>query len=159
MNSELSALLRLKEFRAERALRHVQAITRDLRAAEIAEGLALQRMRDSADSREEREEGVYRSIMRRSVDVQGIDEAKGRIKEIETQHMKLVDGHQRARHVLARIASELDVAAQAERRARQAVDKYVVLTEDLRMAIEARQSAVETEEIDEMFSLRRKRET
>ena len=91
------------------------------------------------------------------VGLTAIDEAKARVVALEKEHAKLVDAHERAVHLHAKLTEELQVAVQAYRKTVKDRDKYVILTDQLRAEHEAQLAQREETEIEDIFSTRRRR--
>jgi phage I-like protein len=157
MIGQISVLLRVKQLKEEQAFRAMN--TKRQQVAEAAAAVEAARIRkdDSAATLPAREDAIYEEILQRVVGLTAIEEAKARVVVLEKEHAKLVDAYERAVHVHAKLAEELQVAVQAYRKTVKDRDKYVILTDELRAEHDAQLAQREEVEIEDIFSTRRRR--
>jgi hypothetical protein len=156
MIGQLKILLRVKQLKESRALRAMQK-----KRQEVADALLLVEEKravvaESARTIEPRQDAIYREIIGEVVDLGRIDDTKGRVLRVETEHQKLVDELERARHVHARLEKELEEATLAYRRTLKDREKYDILTESVAAEIALEQGVAEENEIEDLFSRKRK---
>jgi hypothetical protein len=157
MIGQLSVLLRVKQLKEEQAFRAMNAKRQQVAEALAAVDAARIRMDYSASTLPAREDAIYDEILQRVVGLTAIDEAKARVVALEKEHAKLVDAHERAAHIHAKLVEELQVVVQAYRKTVKDRDKYVILTDELRAEHNAQLSQREETEIEDIFSTRRRR--
>jgi len=157
MIGQLSVLLRVKQLKEEQAFRAMNAKRQQVAEALAAVEAARSRMQESAATLPAREDAIYDEILQRVVGLTAIDEVKARVVALEKEHTKLVDAYERAAHIHAKLAEELQAAVQAYRKTVKDRDKYVILTDQLRAEHEAQLAQREETEIEDIFSTRRRR--
>jgi hypothetical protein len=157
MIGQLKVLLRVKQLKEEQAFRAMTAKRQEVSEALAAVEAAKVRVRESAATLPAREEAIYREILRRVVDLPTIDNTKGKVLALETEHAKLVDARERAAHVHARLEKELEDAVRAYRQCVKNRDKYVVLSEQLGAELQAQIDYREESETEDIFSTRRRK--
>jgi hypothetical protein len=91
MIGQMKVLLRIKELKEEQAFRAMTAKRAQVAEAMAALEVARQCVRESAATLPAREDAIYKEIMRRVVDLDIIEETKGKVVVLEKQHAKLVD--------------------------------------------------------------------
>ncbi|HVB90002.1 MAG TPA: YscO family type III secretion system apparatus protein [Beijerinckiaceae bacterium] len=156
MIGQLIVLLRVKTLKEEQALREANAKREAAaKAAEAAEE-ARKRVCESEATLKDREDAIYSDIMGKVVDLGAIDDTKGRVVLLEKEHGKLVDGEERATHVKARVDAELESATQLHRKSVRDRDKYILLTDEATKEIQDTALYKEENEIEELFSTRRR---
>lgn len=153
---QLKILLRVKQLKETQALRAMQKKRQEVvEAARVVEAKQAI-VEDSARTLEARQDAVYDEILRRVIDVGDIDEAKGKVLRLESDHQLLIDDAERARHVKARLERELDEATVAYRKAVKDREKYDILAESVTAEIAAELGLAEENEIEDLFSRKRK---
>ena len=157
MIGPMKVLLRIKELKEEQAFRAMTA-----KRAQVAEAMAALEaarlcVRESAATLPAREDAIYKEIMRRVVDLDIIEETKGKVVVLEKQHAKLVDAQERAHHIHDRLDKELQETIQTWRNTVKGRDKYMILTDELGAAFRAQVEAREEVEVEDIFSTRRRR--
>lgn len=153
---QLRILLRVKQLKESQALRAMQKKRQDVidatRVVEEKQAIVDQ----SARTLEARQDAVYQEILGRIIDIGDIDEAKGKVLRLEADHQVLIDDAERARHVKARLERELEEATIAYRKAVKDREKYDILAESVTAEIAAEQGLAEENEIEDLFSRKRK---
>ena len=91
MIGQMKVLLRVKELKEQQAFRAMTAKRAQVAEAMAALEAARQHVRESAATLPAREDAIYKEIMRRVVDLDIIEETKGKVVVLEKQHAKLVD--------------------------------------------------------------------
>ena len=157
MIAQISVLLRVKQLKEEQAFRVMNAKRQQVAEALAAVDAARIRREESAATLPAREDAIYDEILRRVVGLTAIDDAKARVVVLEKEHAKLIDAHERAAHIHAKLVQELQVAVQAYRKTVKDRDKYMILTDELRAAHDAQLSQREEAEVEDIFSTRRRR--
>lgn len=157
MIGQLKVLLRIKELKEEQAFRVVHAKRREVADAVSAIEIAREAVRENAATLPAREDAIYRGIIGRVVDYDEIEETRGEMQVLESEHAKLVDAVERTTHVHARLEKELAAAVDAHRKATKDRDKYTVLTEEVSSEFRARTAHREESEVEDIFSARRRR--
>ncbi len=157
MIAQITVLLRVKQLKEEQAFRTMNAKRQQVAEAKAVVDAARIRMEKSAATLPAREDAIYEEILRRVVGLTAIDEAKARVVTLEKEHARLVDAHERAVHIHAKLDQELQAAVQAYRKTLKDRDKYVILTDELRAEHNAQLSQREETEIEDIFSTRRRR--
>jgi len=157
MIGQISVLLRVKQLKEEQAFRAMNAKRQQVAEAKAVVDAALARMEESAATLPAREDAIYAEILRQVVGLTAIEEAKAKVVALEKEHGKLVDAHERAVHIHAKLVDELQAALQAYRKTIKDRDKYVILTDQLRAELDAQLSQREEVEIEDIFSTRRRR--
>ena len=157
MIGQMKVLLRVKELKEQQAFRAMTAKRAQVAEAMAALEAARQHVRESAATLPAREDAIYKEIMRRVVDLDIIEETKGKVVVLEKQHAKLVDAQERAHHIHDRLDMELQVTIQTWRNTVKGRDKYMILTDGLRAELRAQVEAREEVEVEDIFSTRRRR--
>ena len=157
MIGQMKVLLRIKELKEEQAFRNMTT-----KRAQVAEALARleearEVVRESAATMPAREDAIYREIIKKVVDLDIIEETKGKVVQLEKQHAKLVDAQERAHHVHVNLEKELAEAIQAWRNTVKARDKYVILTDELGAEVRAQLDHREESEVEDLFATRKRR--
>ncbi|MBR0988364.1 type III secretion system stalk subunit SctO [Bradyrhizobium liaoningense] len=157
MIEQLKLLLRLKELKQDRALRAVNTKRIEASAALTELGRAQSHVSDSERTLPEREDAIYEPIIGRVIGHDEIEETKGRLWQLESQHARLVDASERAVHVHARLERQLKDAVAAHRQSMKERDKYSMLTDTVRDQVRSEATYRDEIEIEDMFSSRRRR--
>jgi len=157
MIEALKVLLRVKELKERQVFRALAAKRSQVGQAKAAIEIAREHMRTSSETLPEREDTIYRMIMSRIVDLDEVDETKGKVQHLEAEHRKLVDAVERAIHVHARLEKELLAVAEAYRNSIKERDKYVALTEELQAEKRAEVAHRDEAEVEDLFGNRRRR--
>ena len=157
MIGQLTTLLRVKQLKEQQAFRVVNVKRAELAQADQAVAQAKTIMQESAATLDERCEAIYRELIGRDIEVGEVDVAKGKVLQIEKEHQKLVDAHERTIHVRTRVASELDAAVLAHRLATKAKDKYVIIRDEVSREFHDMMNMREEIEIEDMFGTRRQK--
>ncbi len=157
MSEPLHVLLRVKQLKEQRAFRAMHAKRGQVSAAIAAMNEARESERANAATLSSREDGIYSRIMSRIVAVGEIDDAKARVKHLETEHNKFVDAVERAVHVHARLEKELAEAVARYHAAVRTKDKYVALTEALSAEQRSELAHREEAEVEDLFTNRRRK--
>jgi hypothetical protein len=157
MIAQMKVLLRIKELKEEQAFRTMTA-----KRTQVAEALAKleaarEQVRESAATLPAREDAIYREILRRVVDLDAIEDTKGKVVALEKEHAKLVDAQERAHHIHVGLEKELQDAIQAWRNTVKGRDKYVILTDGLSAELRAQLEHREEAEVEDIFTTRRRR--
>lgn len=156
MMAKLKVLQRVKQLKESQALRALQKKRQEVAEAErlVADKEAI--VADSARSLEARKDAVFAEIIGAVVSLDRIDEAKGRVLQLEADHQKLIDDVERARHVHTRLKKELEEATLAYRKTLKDREKYDILTTVVADGIALEQGLAEENEIEDLFAKRRK---
>lgn len=155
MIGQLTVLLRVKTLKEERALRDANVKREAAVHAAEADEQAQARVRESEATLSDREDAIYQGILGKVVDLDAIDDTKGRVVQLEKEHGRLVDVRERAAHVKARVDAELEAAAQLHRKSIKDRDKYILLRDEAKKNAEALSVYKEEIEIEDLFSTRR----
>jgi predicted RNase H-like nuclease (RuvC/YqgF family) len=150
MNDPLHMLLRVKQLKEDQASRALHAKRQQVNDAKTALDRAREIERANAGTLPAREERIYSGIMSRIVSFDEIEDTKARVKQLQTEHTKLVDAIERAVHVHIRLQNELAEAAEKYRVAVKSKDKYVQLTEQIdgeRLSHLAHREEIEVEDL------------
>jgi len=156
MIAQLKVLLRVKNLKLDQALRAMLVKRQQHEAAVAATARARAALAESEATYAAREDAIYTEILRMVVDQGEVDETRGRVVQLEKDHMALKDDVERALHVEARVESELDAAVARYNHAMRVRDKFAIITDDVKRELEAVQEAREEIEIEDLFSKRRK---
>jgi hypothetical protein len=157
MIGQMKVLLRIKELKEEQAFRAMTAKRAQVAEAMTALEAARQCVRESAATLPAREDAIYNEIMRRVVDLDVIEQTKGKVVVLEKQHAKLVDAQERSHHIHDRLNKELQETIQTWRNTVKGRDKYMILTDGLSAELRAQVEAREEVEVEDIFSTRRRR--
>jgi hypothetical protein len=156
MIQQMRTLLRLKELKEQESARVVNVRRNALATATQDVEAAVASVAHSKATYSRREDGVYEGIIGRVVDLGAIEDTKAKVAALEKQHEILVDEAQRADHVKARAAADLDAAMAELRKSMKDKDKYVILTDELKHAAEEEASQKEEIEIEDLVGGRRR---
>jgi len=157
MIGQLTTLLRVKQLKEQQAFRVVNVKRAELAQADQAVDQARAIVQESASTLDARCDAIFRELIGRDIEVDEVDIAKGKVLQIEKDHQKLVDAMERAIHVRARVASELDAAILAHRQATKAKDKYVIIRDEVSREFNDMMNLREETEIEDMFGTRRQK--
>ena len=157
MIGQLTTLLRVKQLKEDQAFRAVNVKRAELAQADVAVAEAKALVDASAATLDDRCEAIYRALIGRDIEVGEIDEAKGKVLQIEKEHGKLVDGYDRTVHIRTRVASELEAAVHHHRMATKAKDKYVIIRDEVVREVQGLLDIREEIEIEDMFGTRRQK--
>lgn len=156
MIGQLKILRRVKQLKESQALRAMQKKRQEVVEAERVVVEKQEIVAESARTLEARKDAVFAEIIGVVVSLDDIDEAKGRVLRLETEHQKLIDDVERARHVVTRLRKELEEATAAYRKTQKDREKYDILTDEVAEAIEVEKGLAEESEIEDLFSKPRK---
>ena len=157
MIGQLTTLLRVKQLKEDQAFRAANVKRAELAQADVAVAEAKALVAESASTLDDRCEAIFRALIGRDIEVGEIDEAKGKVLQLEKEHGKLVDAHDRALHIRERVASELEAAVHHHRQATKAKDKYIIIREEVVREVQEVLSIREETEIEDMFGTRRQK--
>ncbi len=130
MMEQLKVLRRIKSLREERMLRELTAVRREVLDADAVLASAKNAVRQSEATFPEREQNVFKPIIKQIVGFEDVEEAKANLQELQKEHTKLVDSAERAAHVRKRLQKRLDDAIEAHRQSMRERDKYTTLTDE-----------------------------
>lgn len=156
MIGQMTVLLRLRRLKEEQALRAVQAKRREVVDGEAALATARRTVAESAASLPTREDSIYRAIIGTVVDPDRLDDTRGQVVALQQAHKRLEDAAERADYVLHRLRTELQAAVDHHQRAMRMTEKYTLVRTDLVEQAEAVATLAEENEVDEMFSGRKR---
>jgi hypothetical protein len=157
MIAQMKVLLRVKDLKLEQAERAMQAKRAQRDAARLEREQAAETVEESARTYAAREDAIYDDIMGREIGQDVVDETRGRVVQLEKAHAALKDELDRALHVEARLEQELVTATAAFFAAQRARDKFTIITDDLKQALNALVEGREEVEVEDLFSRPRKR--
>ena len=156
MIGQMQVLLRLKTMKEEQALRALQAKRRQVADGESAMERVQRIVAESEATLEAREDALYEGILGQVVGLDALDDTRGAVVDLEKGHARLTDAAERAAHTLHRLNGELETSVQTHRAATRVRDKYTIIRDDLRGQAEMEATAKEENEVEELFSKRRK---
>lgn len=152
MIGQMKALLRIKELKQERALSAMRAKQAQLEQARIETQEALEIAEEFRETMPEKENAIYDTVMRRVVNLDGIDDVRAKIVELQNEYNALKDDWDRALQIEKRIEGELTEAVNAYRAAVKQRDKYITITETMQAEADAEADRKEEIEIEDLFS-------
>lgn len=156
MKNPLTILLRVKELREEQAFRTLTARRRLLAEAEAELAQAEAIVAASAATLRAREDAIYEEILRKVVDLNAVEDTKGKVLLLEKEHGLLLDARERAAHVVRRRKDELAAAVKHHRQCQKNKDKYIIITDEISHVLLAEATLKEETEVEDTFSTRRK---
>lgn len=146
IEQQLKVLRRIKELREERAFRLVHAKRLEVSQAEAVHMAAKSAVYQSEVTLPDREEAIFKPIIRQVVGFDDVETAKADIQVLQKDHTKLVDSAERAAHVKKRLEKQLAEAVEAHRKTMSERDKYVMLSDEI--AAEMNIESDRREEVD-----------
>ncbi|MFT0891985.1 type III secretion system stalk subunit SctO [Pseudochelatococcus sp. G4_1912] len=152
MIGQMKALLRIKELKQEKALSAMRAKQVQTERARIETQEALQIAESFRETMPARENQIYDEVMGRIVDVDGIDDVRAKIVELEKEYIALKDDWDRARQIEQRLEDELVEAINTYRTAVRNRDKYITITETMQAEADDEATRKEEIEIEDLFS-------
>lgn len=156
MIGQMTVLLRLRRLKEEQALRAVQAKRREVADGEAALVAARRTVSESVATMPAREDAIYRAIIGTVVDPDRLDDTRGRVVALQQGHKRLEDAEERAGYVLHRLETELQASVDHHRRAMRMTEKYTVVRTDLVEQADAAATLAEENEVEEMFTGRKR---
>jgi hypothetical protein len=157
MIGQMLVLLRLKELKQDNAFRAMRAKRTEVEDAKSVTTRARETVEQSAATLDSRENAIYADIIGKVVDLDAIDDTRGRVVQLEKDHVKLTDALERATHVQDRLEKELDSATQVYNQATQQRDKYNIITDDMKLQAIAVADQREEVEIEDLFARSKRR--
>lgn len=152
MIGQMKALLRIKELKQEQALKAMRAAKAQLERAREATQRAFEAAEAFRVTIPAREQAAYDKVLRRIVNLDGLDDVRAEIVGIEKEHTALRDEWDRARQIEARRQEERDAAGAAYRAAVRNRDKYITITETMQTEAEEEAALREETEIEDLFA-------
>jgi phosphosulfolactate phosphohydrolase-like enzyme len=152
MIPQMMTLLRVKELKQDQAFRAMRAKRSQVEDAKTVTERAQVVVEQSAATMPAREDAIYAGVIGRVVDLNEIDETRGRVVQLEKDHSRLKDAWERARHVEARLEKELESATDVYRQSTKVRDKYAILTDMLKREVEEIANQREEAEVEDLFA-------
>jgi hypothetical protein len=152
MIGQVKVLLRVKQLREEQAFRAMMLKRAQLAEAEAALERAKAAVEDSASTLRSREDAIYAGVLGTVVGLDGLDELRGQVVQLEQGHTRLKDAQERSAHVRHRVDGELAQARQGHQVAVRARDKFGMITDELVREADEAASAKEENEVEELFA-------
>jgi len=156
MIGQMLTLRRVKELRQEQAFRAMRIKREEFDTAVQATQKAKDIVDESAATLPSREDAIYAEVLGSVIDLDQIEETRGKVVALEKEHTLLKDDLERASHVQARVEGELNTATDHYKQSTKAHDKYVIITDNLKQEIEEAANYKEETEIEDLFSRPRK---
>lgn len=157
MIPQMMTLLRVKELKQDQAFRTMRAKRSQVEEAKTETERAHVVVEESAATMPSREDAIYADVIGRVIDLNEIDETRGRVVQLEKDHARLKDTWERARHVEARLENELETATDVYKQSTKVRDKYAILTDTLKHEAEQIVEQREEAEVEDLFARPRKR--
>jgi hypothetical protein len=130
MIGQMIILLRIKELKQQQAFRAMRAKRAEVEDAVLVTQRALALVQESEATLVAREDAIYAQVLGRVIDLEGIDDTRGKVVLLEKEHARLKDDWERAAHVQARLETELEAATERYRQTTKVHDKYIIITDD-----------------------------
>src|SRR5262245_27687134 len=157
MIGQMMVLLRLKERKQDNAFRAMRAKRTQVDDAKVVTEQARQTVQESTATFPAREDAIYAEVLGKVIGLDGIDDTRGKVVQLENDHSRLKDALDRAAHVQDRLEKELVTATQVYNQATQQRDKYNIITDELKAEAMAVADQREEVEIEDMFSRPKRR--
>lgn len=152
MIRQMKVLLRVKELKQDQAFRAMQLKRGQVEDATKATERARETVNESQRTIRSREDAIYDDVLGQVVDLDALDQTRGRVVRLEQDHQGLKDAMERNKHVQHRLEGELDTATTQYKSAVRVRDKYVIITDEMKAEIEAVATYKEEAEIEDLFS-------
>lgn len=152
MIAQMIVLLRVKELKQDQAFRAMRAKRNQVEDAARATEQARALVEESAATLAAREDAIYAEVLGRVIDLGGVDEARGKVVQLEKEHQRLKDALERAAHIQARLESELEAAVELYRQCTKVHDKYIIITDEMKRELEEAVNVKEEAEVEDLYT-------
>jgi hypothetical protein len=157
MIGPMLVLRRIKQLKQDRALRALRLKRAEVDEATAATQLAHEMVQASAATLPDREDAIYAPVLGRVIDLGEVDETRGKVVQLEKEHALLQNDWERAVHIQHRLEAELEVVSARYRETTKAHDKYIIITDEMKIVLDETANAREEAEIEDIFARPRRR--